>query len=94
MKIISIILLLIILFFALQSILLPYKPKLLREKLFEIKQGESAFTIARDLADAGIVRSKNWFYLIVRFTGSMKELSYGQYLFDGNYNIFDVVKNY
>ena len=91
MRYLAILLIIIILIFTIYSILTPLQPKLLREKLFEIKQGESAFTIARNLADAGIIRSKNWFYLIVRLSGSMKDLSYGQYLFDGNYNTFEVI---
>lgn len=92
MKIVSLILLIIILFFLAQSIKVPWETKLLREKLFEIKQGESAYRIAENLEDSGIIKSKNWFYLIVRLTGTMKELSYGQYLFDGRYNIFQVLE--
>lgn len=92
MKLFSAFLLLIILFFLVYSIFLFFKPLFIHEVLIEIKNGDSAFSIAEKLYDNGIIRSKFWFYVYVRFTGISRNLSYGKYLFYGEYSLLKVIR--
>lgn len=91
MKPLSAAIIVVILFFAIYGIFLFTFPLQVKETLIEIKQGESAFSIAQKLYNQSVIRSKNWFYLYVKFTESDRDLSYGKYLFQGNLSLVKVV---
>jgi len=91
MKLLSAAIIVVILFFAIYGIFLFTFPLRVEETLIEIKQGESAFSIAQKLYNQSVVRSKNWFYLYVKLTESDRDLSYGKYLFHGNLSLVKVV---
>lgn len=92
MKYLSLFLILIILFFAAQGIYLIFKPVMLDQVFVQIEPGDSAQKIAQKLADQGVITSKAWFYLYVKLTGISEDLSFGRYMFFGNYTLKDVVK--
>ena len=91
MKPLSAAIIVVILFFAIYGIFLFTFPLRVEETLIEIKQGESAFSIAQKLYNQSVIRSKNWFYLYVKLTESDRDLSYGKYLFHGNLSLVKVV---
>ncbi|MDN5354492.1 MAG: hypothetical protein PWQ09_1248 [Candidatus Cloacimonadota bacterium] len=92
MKLLSAALVLIILFFAAYEIFLFFEPLKIDETLIEINKGASAQEIAQKLYRKNIIRSKNWFYIYVKLSGKDKQLSWGKYLFFGNYSLLDVVE--
>ena len=68
-----------------------YAPKEIKETIIAIEQGQSAQSIANRLYNKNLIRSKDAFYLYIRFTGSQGQLSYGKYLLKGSMNIIDVI---
>ena len=92
MKNLFYIIILVILIFVAQSIFLFFESVQLDEVFVDIKEGDSALTIAQKLADKGIITSKAWFYIYVKSAGVTQELSFGRYLFFGEFTLTDVVK--
>ncbi|MFC1888080.1 endolytic transglycosylase MltG [Candidatus Cloacimonadota bacterium] len=91
MKTLFYILLLVILIFIIQAVTLFFKPIQLDEVFVQIENGDSAIKIAQKLADQGVITSKAWFYIYVKLTGVSHELSFGKYMFYGDYKLTDVV---
>lgn len=50
------------------------------DKLFEVKKGETGFMIINNLADAGIIKNKFFFKIMVRFKGGDRRIIPGFYL--------------
>jgi UPF0755 protein len=75
-------------FYSVYSLFLPIQ---VNETVIEIKQGESAQSIANKLFANHIIRSKNGFYFYSKITGSSKHLQQGKYLFNGSYTLFEVI---
>lgn len=91
MKNLTYIILLIVLIFIVQSVYLFFKPVQLDEVFVTIEPGDSAITIAQKLSDKGIITSKAWFYIYVKVTGVTQDLSFGRYLFYGDFKLTEVV---
>ena len=49
------------------------------ELVYDLKHGSGAYSVARDLSEAGIVRSPDYFKLYMRITGLQDELKAGSY---------------
>ena len=60
-------------------------------KQLEICQGDSAHKIANSLSKQHIIRSKTWFYAIVRLGHLDHKLNVGFYSFNGYTNMFGVI---
>ena len=69
-----------------------FLPKDVNEVLIDISKGESAHTIAEKLYGKKVIRSKQVFYLYVKFTNIDKTLSFGKYHFSGELSLPDVLK--
>lgn len=92
MKLFSIFIILVLLFFIVHGISLFINPLDVKDTIVDIKSGETAFQIAQKLYDKNIIRSKNWFYLYAKLSGADKDLSYGKFLFYGKMTISDVLE--
>lgn len=47
--------------------------------VYDLKHGSGAYSVARDLTEAGIIRSEDYFKLYMRLTGMQDELKAGSY---------------
>jgi len=92
MKLFSVFLMLILLFFIVHGISLFVNPLDVKDTVVDIKSGETAFQIAQKLYDKNIIRSKNWFYIYAKLSKADKDLSYGKFLFYGKMTISDVLE--
>tara|TARA_Y100001937_G_scaffold128230_4_gene203373 strand:- start:81090 stop:82097 length:1008 start_codon:yes stop_codon:yes gene_type:complete len=50
-----------------------------QEIVYDLKHGSGAYSVARDLSEAGIIRSPDYFKLYMRLTGLQDELKAGSY---------------
>jgi UPF0755 protein len=91
MKSLTFSLIIVVLLFSFLTFYTLAAPMQVKETLIEIKNGESALSIANKLSDNKIIRSKNWFLFYTKMTGSSHHLQQGKYLFNGNYSIMDVI---
>ena len=80
------------------GLLLLYINKMVKEPvvidhiLCEIRYGDTAKTIAKNLHEKGVVKDELLFYLLIRHKGLDKTLKAGYYLFSGNLNMFDTLE--
>jgi len=88
--IISIIIIVIVT--SLTIVLLIFLPKDVNEVLIDISKGESANSIAEKLYEKKVIRSKQVYYLYVKFTNIDKTLSFGKYHFSGKLSFPDVLE--
>jgi UPF0755 protein len=91
MKIFALSLLFLLILIAGYELYLILIPRMIEEVLVEIKQGESAASIADKLVQNRVIRSKWPFIILVRLRGIEKDLSWGKYLFSGNLSTTSVI---
>jgi len=88
--IISVIIIVVIASLTIVSLI--FLPKDVNEVLIDISKGESAHSIAEKLHEKKVIRSKQVFYLYVKFTNIDKTLSFGKYHFSGKLSLPDVLE--
>lgn len=84
------IILILILFIFVLSLL--YSQKDISKTLVEIEKGSNVSQIASLLQKRGIIDNKTIFYYYLRLTRESHELNYGNYLFDGEYSMIQVIQ--
>lgn len=67
-------------------------PREINETIIEIKEGETALTIAKKLYNKNLIISREAFYLYIKLSNSQGSLSFGKYLFKGRLSMIDIIR--
>ncbi len=90
MRRISILIIIVVLFFILQAIYIPKSSSSTEDKLFLIEKGENLFQIASKLEQEGMIRSRFFFDFFVFLKNSQSKLQAGEYSLNSSMNIIEV----
>lgn len=67
-------------------------PVNLTNQKFVINSGENFLSIVNNLSEQGIIKNKNLFILFAYLNGDYSKIKPGEYLFDGQYNIKQIIE--